>query len=93
MTRGAHVWLLFRHHELHHGIKTGSKSHHGAKLMELLTGAQHRLSVWCQALTQRLVGGLKEFRAIAAPNFRANHRLILPPTLHLLPLWILGARR
>ena len=26
-----------------------------------------------------------------APNYRANNRLIFPPTLRLLPLWTLGA--
>ena len=50
-----------------------------------------RLLVWRQALTQRLVAGLKEFRTMAVPNFRASNRLILPPTLRLLPLWIFGA--
>ena len=44
-----------------------------------------------QALTQRLTAALKEFRVMHAPNFRANNRLIFPPTLRLLPLWTLGA--
>lgn len=39
---------------------------------------------------ERVVAGLKEFRALHAPHFRAHHRIIWPPSLRMLPLYMLG---
>jgi hypothetical protein len=42
-------------------------------------------------VAERVVAGLKEFRALHAPHFRAHHRIIWPPSLRMLPLYMLGA--
>ncbi len=44
-------------------------------------------------LGQRVVAGLKEFRAMHAQHFRAHHRIIWPASLRMLPLYALGAPR
>jgi hypothetical protein len=41
-------------------------------------------------VAERVVAGLKEFRALHAPHFRAHHRIIWPPSLRMLPLYMLG---
>jgi hypothetical protein len=41
-------------------------------------------------LADRLVAGLKEFRTLHAPHFRAHHRIIWPSSLRMLPLYMLG---